>query len=241
MNKINNNMYISPDSSPENNNLTTNPFSYLDTSSTTNPFSYLDTSSTTNPFSYLDTSSTTNPLIRQITNPFTSSTTNPFTSSTTNPLIRQITNPLIRQITNPFTSPTTKKTKKMNNKTNTKNINDMEISPNNDMDISPSNTMKRHIPKYITDAVLKRQNNKCANSIKDYECLLWKINNGNFDDAGYQFDHINEYCLTKDNSLENIQALCPNCHSVKTKRFRKNKNIFTTQELNDGCCIMELD
>jgi len=224
-NKFIYNMYISPDSSPENNNPVSNPFTNL----VSNPF--------------------TNPVSNQFTNPVSNQFTNPVSNPFTNPVSNPFTNPVSNPTTNIKYNPFTKKTKKMNNRVNTKNINDMEISPNSDMEISPnsdmeispnSDTVKRHIPKHIMNAVLKRQDNKCANSIKDYQCLLWKINNGNFDEAGYQFDHINEYCLTKDNSLDNIQALCPNCHSVKTKKFRKNKNLFTTQELDNGSGLMEI-
>ena len=100
---------------------------------------------------------------------------------------------------------------------------------------------KKYICREVKDIVLKNQQYKCANSIKNYNCLLWMINNGNFDEAGYQFDHINEYCLSSDNSVTNIQALCPNCHAVKTKRFMQNKKIFSTFELDNGSGIMEVD
>lgn len=99
----------------------------------------------------------------------------------------------------------------------------------------------RYISESVKKQVLNRQNNRCANSpmrpalnLSNYQCLLWKCNDGYFDMAGCQFDHINEHCLTGDSSVSNIQALCPNCHSVKTKKFRKNKNLFTSSELNEG-------
>lgn len=100
---------------------------------------------------------------------------------------------------------------------------------------------KKYICREVKDIVLKNQQYKCANSIKDYKCLLWIINNGYFDEAGYQFDHINEYCLSSDNGINNIQALCPNCHAVKTKRFMQNKKIFSTFELDNGSGIMQID
>lgn len=99
----------------------------------------------------------------------------------------------------------------------------------------------RYIPVAVKQNVLIRQNYKCAASIKDYNCLLWIINEGYFDESGYEFDHIDEYSITKDNSENNIQALCPNCHAVKTKRFKKNKNLFTTNQLNSGKGLMEID
>lgn len=100
---------------------------------------------------------------------------------------------------------------------------------------------KKYICREVKEMVLKNQQYKCANSVKDYNCLLWMINNGNFDESGYQFDHINEFCLSSDNTVNNIQALCPNCHAVKTKRFMQNRKIFSTFELDNGCGVMELD
>ena len=67
------------------------------------------------------------------------------------------------------------------------------------------------------------------------------FNGGNFDDSGYEFDHIDEFSITKNNDESNIQALCPCCHSFKTRRFRKNKGIFTTRELIQGTGPMEID
>lgn len=113
---------------------------------------------------------------------------------------------------------------------------------NNKMDICgiDNGILKKYITKAVKDAILKQQDYKCANTIKNYTCLLWKINNGFFDEAGYEFDHIDEYCLTPDNTINNIQALCPNCHSVKTKRFMNNKKKFTTTELNNGAAVMDI-
>ncbi len=100
--------------------------------------------------------------------------------------------------------------------------------------------MTRYISEKIKQNVLQSQEYKCA-KIKDYNCLLWICNNGIFDEAGYEFDHIEEFSITKNNLENNIQALCPNCHAVKTKRFLKNKNIFTTIELNNGAGLMDID
>ena len=105
----------------------------------------------------------------------------------------------------------------------------------------------RVIPQKIKKQVLEKQEHKCANNInniiylKNYECILWKYQNGLFDESGYEFDHINEYSKCYDNSLNNIQALCPNCHSVKTKRFMKNKQLFNSIELHEGQAMMEID
>ncbi len=108
--------------------------------------------------------------------------------------------------------------------------------------------MQRRISSADKAAILIRQNNKCANSIfqpalnlQNYQCLLWKYSDGSFDAAGPQFDHIDEFCKTLNNDINNIQALCPSCHVVKTKKFMNNKKLFTSTELNDGRAIMDVE
>jgi len=112
------------------------------------------------------------------------------------------------------------------------------------------NTSKKEVSRYITDVtkkkILEKQLYKCANSpfipaigLVGYKCLLYKCGDGSFDEAGYTFDHIEEFCLTKNNNITNIQALCPNCHSVKTKNFSKYKYTFTSIELEQGAGFME--
>jgi 5-methylcytosine-specific restriction endonuclease McrA len=106
----------------------------------------------------------------------------------------------------------------------------------------------RYISKRDIKTVLLTQYNKCCNrpdkpavNLRGYGCLLWKYQDGTFDESGYEMDHINEHCATSDNTLENLQALCPNCHSVKTRRFMKNKRTFTSTELDEGAALMEVD
>ena len=41
--------------------------------------------------------------------------------------------------------------------------------------------------------------------------------------------------------MSNIQALCPNCHRVKTKKFMKNKQLFTTTQIANGQELMDID
>jgi len=89
--------------------------------------------------------------------------------------------------------------------------------------------------KGITESVKKtiaaRQSFKCANNQSDawassptnYDCTLWQCRDGTFDEAGYEIDHIAEVSISGDNSVENLQALCPMCHRVKTKRFLQQK------------------
>ena len=102
------------------------------------------------------------------------------------------------------------------------------------------------ISKQAEDFILQKQDNKCANrpfnpalNLHDYNCYQWKFNFGNFDESGYIVHHINEYCLSGDNSITNIQALCPNCYAVKLNRFNKQKKHFTTSQLAIGMQYMD--
>ena len=83
--------------------------------------------------------------------------------------------------------------------------------------------------------LLGKQSYKCANKpgkfckgLEDYKCPLWqKVNEdrGSFDQSGFELDHIKELAISGDNSLNNFQALCKSCHSVKTKKFLIKKRI----------------
>jgi hypothetical protein len=64
--------------------------------------------------------------------------------------------------------------------------------------------------------------------------------NGFFDESGYEIDHIDEFSKTHNNELSNLQLLCACCHKVKTKLFLKNKCIFTSTEINNGACLMDV-
>lgn len=75
--------------------------------------------------------------------------------------------------------------------------------------------MSRYISNKIREEIVKKQHNKCA-TISYYNCRTIE-----FDDAGFEIDHIKEYTLTKCSNINNLQALCPGCHAVKTKRFRQ--------------------
>jgi 5-methylcytosine-specific restriction endonuclease McrA len=114
--------------------------------------------------------------------------------------------------------------------------------------------VRKTISKKTIDEILLIQNGKCANSpfkpainLSDYNCLLWKYQNGVFDESGYEIDHIDEYSILSKqdnvdvNHISNLQALCPSCHKVKTKKFRKQKNTFTSSELEYGHAHMEID
>lgn len=97
----------------------------------------------------------------------------------------------------------------------------------------------RYISVQIKQEILENQKYKCANkptvylyNIEGYKCKLWqnKENPGLMAKGGYEIDHRIEFALTRDNDIMNLQALCPECHKVKTKNFMKyllSKDIST--------------
>jgi len=107
----------------------------------------------------------------------------------------------------------------------------------------------RYIPDIDKKIILERQKYRCANvpgadlyRLGDFPCLLWEgTRNGVFMDNMYEFDHIVEFSLTKDNSIDNIQLLCPNCHSRRTKDFvkelalAKRKGLINEFSGNEEC------
>ncbi len=64
--------------------------------------------------------------------------------------------------------------------------------------------------KYLTKCVLVRD---------DYTCTICGLK----DPEIMEVDHIKEFSLGGQNSLENLQTLCPNCHERKTRKFRRLK------------------
>ncbi len=79
--------------------------------------------------------------------------------------------------------------------------------------------MQRKLSESKKKYIAGKQYYKCANkqgsnieSLKDYECPLWKSNDVNtrgcFDASGYEIDHIIEHCINQNDSDNNLQALC---------------------------------
>jgi len=104
--------------------------------------------------------------------------------------------------------------------------------------------------KTITSGIRKEllARDQCANNpnsfapgCKGYICLLWKNDNGYFDESGKEIDHIVEVTHGGTNDISNLQVLCPNCHSVKTKRCAKQLWDFTSTEIDTGRSYMEID
>ena len=104
---------------------------------------------------------------------------------------------------------------------------------------------RKAIPVSIRRVLLQRP--QCANvpgnhapGCKGYTCPMWKSNNGFFDESGKQIDHIIEVKHDGTNDLHNLQALCPCCHAVKTKRCARHAWEFNSVQIDYGCARMEI-
>ena len=88
--------------------------------------------------------------------------------------------------------------------------------------------MAKYVSPKIKLQIVAKQNYKCNNkpgrtlrNLTGFDCPVWKRkdNPGTFDEYGYEIDHIMEFSLTKNNSMENLQALCKKCHAEKTRQY----------------------
>jgi len=89
-----------------------------------------------------------------------------------------------------------------------------------------------HITKANKEMIAADQDFKCNNSpdgavsdknttngCEDYKCPFWRLNGGHFDKSLYEVDHIDQDRTNI--HRENLQALCPCCHSVKTRKNQR--------------------
>jgi hypothetical protein len=74
---------------------------------------------------------------------------------------------------------------------------------------------QRKLTSAIKKQVAGRQSFICSANVIDYKCPL---NGTPFDESGYHIDHIKELRDGGSNEIENLQALCLMCHTVKTNR-----------------------
>lgn len=76
--------------------------------------------------------------------------------------------------------------------------------------------MQRAVTESQKKRVAGRQRYTCAASVPEYACPM---KNEPFDESGYEIDHIKELRDGGTNDISNLQALCINCHRVKTSRM----------------------
>lgn len=61
---------------------------------------------------------------------------------------------------------------------------------------------RKYFPQYVKENIIRKQDHKCAHCKKLLNVIDWDHKNGN----------------RSDNKESNCQALCPNCHAIKTRR-----------------------
>lgn len=110
---------------------------------------------------------------------------------------------------------------------------------------------KRKVPESLKKKIAGQQYYKCNNKpgsnlrfLENYECPLWKYLEkeckGSFDESGYEIDHIIEYSISQNDNENNLQALCPNCHAIKTKRFNAAKMIINDNAEHSVKCKCDI-
>ncbi|AYV78903.1 MAG: hypothetical protein Edafosvirus46_5 [Edafosvirus sp.] len=84
------------------------------------------------------------------------------------------------------------------------------------------------VSEAIKKAVVALQGYKCNNEpgknlyrLIDVKCPRWETHGGNFSQGGYQVDHNIERSIGGSDDIENLQALCLDCHAVKTNNFMR--------------------
>lgn len=102
--------------------------------------------------------------------------------------------------------------------------------------------MNRHISDSTILKLLKKQDFKCNNNIEanlwginDFKCPCWQLNNGYLNPDLFEVDHVIEFAVKKDNSIDNLQILCVMCHTIKTKNFMKNKGDVCGTQIDKKC------
>jgi 5-methylcytosine-specific restriction endonuclease McrA len=75
-------------------------------------------------------------------------------------------------------------------------------------------------------SILVRQSFRCK-GIPSYTC---PFNGRCFDEAGYDVDHVIPLVDGGSNESDNLQALCPCCHRVKTMRENKARSARLAEE-----------
>lgn len=111
--------------------------------------------------------------------------------------------------------------------------------------------IKRKVSESTKKEVVNRQGYTCANkdgkAVEGYQCPLWKNGgNGIFDELGYDIDHIIEFCISHNDDIDNLQALCKYCHLIKTKRFmkefkKKKKDEFKRIDESDSDTVDDIE
>jgi hypothetical protein len=117
-----------------------------------------------------------------------------------------------------------------------KNINPQKILEDVNDELNTTKKKTRiPIPENTKKDIAARQGFRCNNASKglvfkdnikwnnDYDCPMWVLYDGNFDRSRWEIHHIDNN--PSNNESNNLQALCPCCHSFKTLDDRRTTQI----------------
>lgn len=83
--------------------------------------------------------------------------------------------------------------------------------------------LRRGIEDYLSNRVPAKSHTLklrlYREGLKKEKCEVCGITAWNGEQLGFELDHIN--CNHEDNTLSNLQILCPNCHAQKTRKDRE--------------------
>lgn len=82
-----------------------------------------------------------------------------------------------------------------------------------------SMSSRKAISASVKNAIAAKQQHKCA-TVEGYIC---PFQGKTFDESGFQIDHFIEIADSGTNDMDNLQALCPCCHSFKTLRSARER------------------
>lgn len=89
----------------------------------------------------------------------------------------------------------------------------------------PRIPVRPHIQNMIRRDVLNKYNHKCAGNIPQFPC-------SNTYKEVLEIDHILPQAIQRINKKYNLQVLCSNCHTLKTKLYDTNLiNMYKTGTL----------
>ncbi len=67
--------------------------------------------------------------------------------------------------------------------------------------------------------VAARQNFRCA-TVDRTSCPRWLLDNGVFGHDAFEIDHVTPHSAGGSDDVDNLRALCPACHAIRTRLQR---------------------
>ena len=105
---------------------------------------------------------------------------------------------------------------------------DMEALKESSALLSKSKPPRPHMSSEKKLLIAGQQHFRCAGDPK--RCPCWLLNNGSFDDSGFEVDHSPPWREAYRSDRAVLQALCHSCHALKTRLERIRDQDETSEE-----------